>query len=153
MTDNNPGHYDAGMNFLGVLGEYANTQPTRGSKIYLKWHGKVSDPLPYYSYNYHTPNILFDFNGSGNHYPNNDPRYFLPYGSTGLVVKKIELEGWFDEEDLVEWWLQFKGRLYSFFHDFKVLKPYLVKRALEHLREVNEKLALDEVTISIKWGR
>ena len=54
ITDNNPGHYDAGMNFLGVLGEYANTQPTRGAKIHFKWHGEVSDPLPYDACNYLT---------------------------------------------------------------------------------------------------
>ena len=77
ITDNNPGHYDAGMNFLGVLGEYPNTQPTRGAKVHL----------------------------------------------------------------------------YVFFHDFRILKPYLLKKALEHLQEVNYKLTNEEVTISIKWGR
>tara|TARA_R110001583_G_scaffold30529_1_gene105523 strand:+ start:1022 stop:1549 length:528 start_codon:yes stop_codon:yes gene_type:complete len=153
ITDNNPGHYDAGMNFLGVLGEYPNTQPTRGAKVHFKWHGKVSNPLPYDAYKYHDPNILFDFNGSGHHHPNNDPRYFLPYQSTGLVVKKIELEREYNEEALIEWWLQFKGKLYVFFHDFRILKPYLLKKALEHLQEVNYKLTNEEVTISIKWGR
>jgi len=126
LTENNTGHYDAGMNFLGTLGEYKNTQPKkRGSKIHCEWHGITSQPLPFDSYNYHTPNILFDFNGSGNHHPNNDPRYFLPYGSTGLIVKKIELEEGFEEESLVEWWVNLKGGIYPILHRINPLHKYL----------------------------
>lgn len=74
--------YDGGMNFFGVLGKTPNTQPKKGARMHCKWYGPVSIPLPYGSHDYHAPNVLFDFNGSGQHYQDNDPRYFLPYGST-----------------------------------------------------------------------
>ncbi|MEL0639067.1 hypothetical protein V6260_00410 [Pseudoalteromonas aliena] len=145
-------NYDAGMNFLGVLGEYANTQPTRGSKIHCEWSGAVSEPLTYDAYDYHTPNILFDFNGSGVHFPNNDPRYFLPYNSGNLVIKRIELEDKFDEEALIEKWLEIKGGAYPYLQKIKFLKKYLLKNALRYLQDINKKLASEEVTISVKYG-
>lgn len=145
-------NYDAGMNFLGELGEYANTQPTRGSKIHCEWHGSVSKPLPYDAYDYHTPNVLFDFNGSGEHFPNNDPRYFLPYGSENLVIKSIELEDQFDEEALIEKWLEINGGFYSYLPKVKFLKKHFLKQALNYLKEVNNKLSSEVVTISVQYG-
>lgn len=145
-------NYDAGMNFLSELGEYKNTQPTRGCKIHCEWHGCVSKPLPYDAYDYHASNVLFDFNGSGEHFPNNDPRYFLPYGSEKLVIKNIELESIFDEEVLIEKWLEIKGGAYPYLQKFKFLKSYLLKQALNYLQEVNEELASEVVTISVQYG-
>lgn len=149
-THENLGHYDAGMNFLGVLGEYDNTQPTRGARIYCEWLGRVSSPLPHDELNHHTPDILFDFNGSGNHHPNNDPRYFLPYGSKGLIVRKIELEKDFDKESLALWWANQKGWPYTFLHKFSLFHSFLLKKSLEHLQNVNYFLANHETTIAIQ---
>lgn len=152
FSNNNTGHYDAGMNFLGVLGEYSNTQPTRGAEIHCEWGGDVSEPLPPYANSYHTPNKLFDFNGSGNHYTNNDPRYFLPYGSGDLVVKKIVLESGFNKASLVERWAQFKGGIYAFLHRHDLAFNWLLKQALKNLDDVNEQLASKKVTISVQRG-
>lgn len=150
-TYNNPGHYDAGMNFLGILGEHNNTHPTsRGSKIHCEWLGKVSCPLPYNATSYHTPNILFDFNGSGYHYPNNDPRYFLPYDSEGLIVRKVELEKDYDKESFTLWWAYQKGWPYTFLHKFKFFHSFLLKKSLKHLQNVNNCLATQETKISIQ---
>lgn len=149
-TNNNFGHYDAGMNFLGVLGEYSNTQPTRGAKIYCEWHGATSNPLPFSAYDCHVPNILYDFNGSGNHFYNNDPRYFLPYDSNGVVVKKIELEKEFDEKALINYWAKMQGGFYPFFSQFERFHKWFLKEALLHVKEVNEKLASEPVIIAVK---
>lgn len=144
--------YDAGMNFLGVLGEYANTQPIRGAKIHCEWKGAVSKPLPYTAYDCHTPNVLFDFNGSGVHFTNNDPRYFLPYNSGGLVIKRIELEDQFNEEALIKKWLEIKGGVHPYLQKIKFLQKYLLKNSLGYLQDVNKKLASEEVTISVQYG-
>lgn len=152
-TNNNDRHYDAGMNFLGVLGEYHNTQPTRGAKLHCEWNGKYSSPLKPDAYKYHTPNELFDFNGSGKHFPNNDPRYFLPYGSQNLVVVKIEPENNYDEEALIEWWCNFSGGLDLLCYKLKCFKPKLLKKALNYLAEINHELSNKKVTISIVQGK
>lgn len=154
LTKNNPGHYDAGMNFLGILGEYSNTQPTRGARIHCEWNGKVSNPLRYdaAANSYHQPNVLFDFNGSDNHFPNNDPRYFLPYGSEGVIVHKIELEDDYDQEEFILQWSKNKGGLYLFLYNFKIFHSFLLKQALNSLQEVNEMLSAEQVTISVAYG-
>ena len=148
----NPGSYDAGMNFLGVLGEYPNTQPTRGARMTCEWLGSVSQPLRYDVHNHHTPDVLFDFNGSGKHFRNNDPRYFLPYGSKGLIVKKIELEDNYDRESLVQWWVTFEGNIYPYLYKTGLFQNYLLRRALNHLHETNEKLRSRLVKISVLRG-
>jgi hypothetical protein len=152
LTKNNPGHYDAGMNFLGVLGEYPNTQPTRGAKIHCEWNGAVSAPLEYDSYNYHDPNVLFDFNGSGNHFPNNDPRYFLPYGSDGVIVRRIELEDDYNQEEFIKQWSKIKGGLFLFLCRFEIFHNFLLKKALKNLQDVNQRLATNRVTIAVAYG-
>ena len=47
------------------------------------------------------PNILYDFNGSGRHFDNLDPRYLLPVGSKGLILKHIVIN---DEDELLRIW-------------------------------------------------
>lgn len=152
----NYGSYDAGMNFLGILGEYENTQPKRGVRIHCEWKGAVSSPLQHDEFNCHTPNTLFDFNGSGNHFPNNDPRYFLPYGSSGLIINKIELESAVDEELrelLVEAWCQLKGGIVLYFYENNLFKKLLQKYALDHLDKVNKMLAHGATTIVIERSK
>lgn len=96
----NVGHYDGGLNILGVLGEYPNTQPVgRGAELIFSWSGLVSEPLPHDAYDCFSPNVLFDFNGSGDFYKNNDPRYFLPIGSKGISLDYILIN---DVQSLIE---------------------------------------------------
>ena len=149
------GHYDAGMNFLGVLGQNSNTQPTkRGAKVYFDWDNttpsSVSPPLAPSVTKHHTPNVLFDFNGSGNHFPNNDPRYFLPYGSNGLILKKIELEPNYDELQIVKEWCDFEKGLYPYLNKLPFSHKYLWQSFKNNLQEVNKSLnAFAPVTISV----
>lgn len=147
-----PGSYDAGMNFLGVLGESGNTRPTRGAEIHCEWHGNVSAPLPFNAGNPQTKNLLFDFNGSGKYHINTDPRYFLCYGSTHLIVKKIVLEKEFNQASLVQWYALFKGGIFPFLHRYKFCFTYLLKRAINDLSTVNKQLTSQNVTISIQRG-
>lgn len=101
-------NYDAGANFLGVLGQQANHQiDDRTATLVCTWSGLVTDPLPYDARDVHTPDVLHDFDGSGNHFGNNDPRYFLPNGSSGLVLEGIEFDS--DDELLKGWCLFRKG--------------------------------------------
>lgn len=151
LTENPIGNYDAGMNFLGKLGEYKNTRPSvRGVKMHCEWNGNISEPLPYDAYNCDTANKLFDFNGSGKYFKNNDPRYFLPYNSEGLVVKRIELEKKYDEELLIKDWCYYKGGFTLFFYKLKIFKAILLKRTLDYIQKVNCKLNSDTFTISIR---
>lgn len=97
------------MNLLGVLGETSNTCPLeRGAELICTWTGLVSDPVRYDEYGVHTPNVLFDFNGSGPHHSNNDPRYFLPIGSQGIVLNSINITS---NAALLEDWCDLQGGL------------------------------------------
>jgi hypothetical protein len=153
------GHYDAGMNFLGVLGQNSNTQPTKvGAKVYFEWDNSkpnsVSPPLPPSVTSHHTPNVLFDFNGSGEHETNNDPRYFLPYGSSGLILKKIELEAQYDEQKLVKEWCNYKKGLYPYVCKLPFTHKYLWQSFKSHIQEVNDSLNTGiPVTISVIYRK
>ena len=149
-TWNNPGNYDAGMNFLGSLGEGPNTKPTRGAEIHCEWSGLVSQPLGYGAFGCSVPNMLYDFNGSGSHFVNKDPRYFLPYGSEGLVIKAIKLEVEFDKLELIETWCENEGGHYRKLYEYKFLHKYLLKKALNYLEKTNERIASERFTISIR---
>lgn len=104
-------NYDAGANFLGVLGQKANHQiGDRTATLVCTWCGSVTNPLPYDAYDVHTPDVLHDFDGSGNHFDNEDPRYFLPNGSSGLVLEGIEFDG---NSELLEGWCLFRSGVFS----------------------------------------
>lgn len=145
---NNYGSYDGGMNFLGVLGENANTQPKdRGARIHFLWEGKVSDPISWDAYNYDSPNILYDFNGSGKHFPNNDPRYFLPYNSEGLKVTKLE----FDSEDkMLEGWCNRQKGILLTIYNMKVFNNFLLRCLKNYLNTINYSIRSGNLTITIK---
>jgi hypothetical protein len=147
---NNPGSYDCGMNFLGALGEYANTQPTvRGATLVCTWKGNVSVPLPWEFRPSNTPNVLYDFNGSGLHYQNNDPRYILPYGSSGLIVNRVHFDS---DTGLIDAWLSIKGKLTNWLYDFKFMKNSISNRALQEIENLNSTLHLGSTTIAIVRG-
>jgi hypothetical protein len=102
-----PLHYDYGMNFLGCLGEVNNHQLYEKTAILVcTWNGKVSVPLPYDALSGRQPNLLCDYDGSGNHFSNKDPRYLLPLGSHGLILNSIEYK---DEPEMLEAWLNLKN--------------------------------------------
>ncbi|MFV7511485.1 hypothetical protein ACNPM2_03720 [Stenotrophomonas geniculata] len=121
--------YDGGMNFCGVLGPVGNTWPRgRGARLHCKWEGLISVPLPYEAHDYSTPNVLYDFNGSGNHHQNNDPRWFLPYGST-VVITGLECE----PERLEEYYLQRSGLIRSW--KYRLASP---QKRLDYLKSFHE---------------
>ncbi len=45
------------------------------------------------------PNVLYDFNGSGQHFDNPNPRYLLSIGSTDLILKHVVI---YDENELLQ---------------------------------------------------
>ena len=65
------------------------------------------------------PNILYDYNGSGEHFQNNDPRYLLPIGSNGLLLNKIEF---LDSEAEKDFWLSRQNFLAKLFFKLKSRK-------------------------------
>jgi len=138
------------MNFLGSLGEYQNTQPrARGAKIHFVWEGEVSSPVPFDEYGCDKPNLLYDFNGSGEHYLNNDPRYFLPYRSEGLKVQYIEFD---NDEVFLEGWVQFKKGLAQLFYNKGLFKKYLRVAAFRYREKLEEDAATGNIKISIQRG-
>ncbi|WP_143566731.1 hypothetical protein [Stenotrophomonas maltophilia] len=139
--------YDGGMNFCGVLGRVPNTQPVgSGARLHCKWDGLVSEPLSPESYDYHTPNVLFDFNGSGEYCRNNDPRYFLPYGSM-IQVSGVEC----DPSALHDYYLSrspfFRKSMYRFRS-----KEYQCAELQSLLDYYNEQCAAGGVKLEIQRG-
>ena len=110
----------------------------------------VSQPLRYKAFGCRTRNMLYDFNGSGSHFANRDPRYFLPYGSEGLVIKAVKLEDEFDKLELIETWCQNEGGYYRKLYEYKFLHKYLLKKALIYLQKANERITSESFTISIR---
>lgn len=140
---NNPRHYDAGANFLSTLGEQANTQPVgRGAKLSCTWTGLVTNPLPNDAYDVHTPNILHDFNGSGAIFRNEDPRYFLPYESDGLILNSIEIQG---DDQLETAWLSLQV---GFFTKLFCRNPLAKARA--ELKELNTACASGKILLNVR---
>lgn len=146
-TFNNVGGYDGGMNFCGVLGLVPNTQPVgEGAKLHCLWIGPISESLPPASYNYSTPNILYDFNGSGNHYQNNDPRWFLPYGSV-IVIKGIEC----NPSALEVYYLSHSKWLWRSM--YKISNPAKRKRLLQEFYDhLNDLCSAERRTLRIERG-
>jgi hypothetical protein len=150
LSFNNPGHYDCGMNFLGVLGEYSNTQPKyRGATLLCTWTGEVSPPLHYEFRPHNLPNVLYDFNGSGKHFRNNDPRYLLPYESRGLVLNEINFDS---ENDLVPLWLANQKWFVKVFCKIGLTNQWQLKRARHFTNELNKKCRNGKVLIDVCRG-
>lgn len=141
------GSYDGGMNLLGVLGEYSNTQPkARGAELHCSWTGDVSGPHPWDAHVLQKPGVMLDYNGSGACFSNNDPRYLLPIGSEGLRVDRVEiqdLKSYFDfvvgEGD------PFRRALYR----RGWMRTTWLDTALAKLQMLNQKCARGEITVRV----
>lgn len=139
--------YDGGANFLGVRGETSNTQPLlRGATLICSWTGQVSVPVRYDAYDVHTPNVLFDFNGSGAHFPNNDPRYFLPYGSKGLVLNAIHFD---NDKALLEGWCYLRGGPYAWAYKHKRFHKLLRTLACREVGKLNAACKAGSICLTV----
>lgn len=145
------GHYDAGANFLGVLGEQDNTHPEgKGATLFCTWDGEVSDPLPYDSYHTDKPNVLYDFNGSGPHFENQDPRYFLPYGSKGLILNRIDFDS---EEALLYGYCYLRGAPYSDLYERGERHDAMLAEAKAYRDKLNAQCNDGKIMLSVNRGR
>lgn len=141
-----PHNYDGGMNFLGILGEVPNHQlHDRDAMILCTWNGRISDPLPYEAGRPYQANILYDYNGSGNHFQNNDPRYILSIGSKNLILNKVDF---LKEDSEIEFWRHRQTIFTKAYLKFLSNKQ-LAKWAKEKTTALNNKLDAFPKTISI----
>lgn len=144
----NPGHYDAGANFLGVLGLHPNTCPAaKGATLTCTWVGEVSPPLPWSDRDVFTPDVLFDFNGSGRNFQNNDPRYFLPYGSTGLILTEVQIP---DEEELLFAWNTLENKIVSWICEREWFRSQRLARASCGLKQINDACSRAEIKLAVR---
>lgn len=114
--------------------------------MHCTWNGKVSIPLRYDVHEHDTPNVLFDFNGSGDHFPNNDPRYFLPYGSENLKIDIVECDS---STLLAEDWGDWRGWPYSFLCKLSLLHRWVLKCANKDLARLNKMCGDQNIYICI----
>ncbi len=144
------GNYDGGLNFLGVLGQVkVHEIENRTATLCFEWKGAVSEPKAKDDYKDLKPNVLYDFNGSGNHFDNPDPRYLLPVGSSGLILKSIVID---DENELLRHWLLRKGfyyRTYQWIKKMPLIRNYLLSKAWHEIYELNKLCRAGTFVISI----
>jgi hypothetical protein len=142
-------HYDGGMNLLGVLGQYANTEPKcSGARLICSWAGKVSSPLPFTYTGPQSKNVMLDFNGSGAHFPSNDPRYLLPNGSAELIVDDIQ----FDSDDqLLEGWCYFRSGTRAKLHKRGLFPKVLLWEAKREVSQIRLKCKNGEIKLNVKY--
>lgn len=156
----NPYNYDAGMNFLGILGEDHNHQLQDKTAILIcEWNGLVSDNLPYeHGGREFKENVLYDFNGSGEldkngkKLTNNDPRYILSIGSTGLLIVDFEL---LNEEEAFNSWLNINTNVLIYvYKNFKFTQKFLHKKIhnfyTNYIKDLKDRIKNEPIEISIK---
>lgn len=144
----NPGHYDAGANFLGILGLHPNTCPAAdGATLTCTWIGEVSAPLHWEDRHVFDADVLFDFNGSGAHFQNNDPRYFLPYGSTGLILNKVQIPS---EDALLLAWSSFEKKIVRWVAERGWFRSQRLVRAHRGLEQINEACSRAEIILPVR---
>jgi len=149
-SQNNRGSYDGGANFIGVLGETENTHPKgRGAILVCCWIGQVSDPLPHDAYKCDVPDTLYDFNGSGLHFKNNDPRYFLPFDSKDLILCCVEFD---DDQALLKGWSYMRGGIYAFLYEKELFHKYLLRKAVSEIGQLNAECKKGEIKLSVRRG-
>lgn len=150
LSCNNYHSYDGGMNFIGVLGQNTNTRPRHhGAKVHCTWVGLVSEPVSWNQYHCDEPNVLYDFNGSGDHFQNNDPRYFLPYRSSGLVVNHIEFD---DERESLESYISLQDGLGAWLYWHYILRAHLRHLSSRHVSDLQKEMAEGHIKLSIERG-
>ena len=146
--------YDGGMNFLGLLGEVpVHELGNRSATLCFEWRGEISDPRDTYNITGMQPNILYDFNGSGRHFDNPDPRYLLPVGSTGLILKHVVID---DEDELLRIWCLRRNIYHSNYRRLKnipILRDVLLHRAWQEIYRINEMCRKIPFEISICCSR
>lgn len=144
---NNPGSYDAGMNFLGFRRPANNPQaPLRHATLTFTWNGSISVPVAYDEIIDHVPNVLYDFNGSAIHdQRGNDHRWFLPYGSSGLLLNSVVIP---DDEHLYQAWLVYHPVRKRCFW-VKSDKATILKAARKWLSDLNAQLQAAPFNIQV----
>lgn len=111
--------------------------------------GEISEPRDTYDIVGMKPNILYDFNGSGQHFDNPDPRYLLPVGSTGLILKHVVID---DEDELLRIWCLRRNIYHSKYRLLKnipILRDVLLHRAWQEIYRINEECRKNTFVISI----
>lgn len=147
---NNLGSYDCGANFLGVLGENNNTCPKgRGATLICTWRGATTNVLHWQEGPANVPNVLYDFNGSCAKFINNDPRYLLPYGSSGLALNAIRFDS---DNDLLMGWSFWRGGLVAWFYTHGWFKKHMLKVAKTHVAKLNKKCNEGKIFIEVCRG-
>ena len=143
-------NYDGGMNFLGTLGEVPVHQISdRSATLCFEWKGEVSIPRSTYDIADMKPNVLYDFNGSGQHFDNPDPHYLLPVGSTGLILKHVVID---NEDELLRIWCLRRNiyrRKYRLLKNIPILRDVLLHRAWQEIYRINEECRKNTFVISI----
>lgn len=163
ITALDPYNYDAGMNFLGSLGEYPNHQLQEKKAILIcEWKGLVSDNLPYdFGVKEFKEGVLYDFNGSGKFdkvgkkLPNNDPRYILSVGSTGLLIVDFEI---LDFDEAFKSWLNLEENKSNYiicvYNKFKFTQKFFHKRLysdfIKYIENLKDHLNNEPIEISIR---
>ena len=131
--------YDGGMNFLGTLGEVpVHELGNRSATLCFEWRGEISEPRDTYDIAGMKPNVLYDFNGSGRHFDNPDPRYLLPVGSKGLILKHIVIN---NEEELLRIWCcrrKIYYRQYRILKAIPIVRDILLRKAWQEIHQINE---------------
>ena len=150
------GHYDGGMNLLGVQGEFSNSlyytrapgqEHTRAAELVCSWDGLVTQPMTILDPGARRQlNTLFDYDGSGPHFRNNDPRYILPLGSEGIRVDQLVIH---HERCFIEA-LYAKARGFKgWAHRHGRFRQHLADQAQDALNQINTACARGEVTLKI----
>ena len=142
--------YDGGMNFLGTLGEVPVHELTnRSATLCFEWRGEISNPRDTHNITGMQPNILYDFNGSGRHFDNPDPRYLLPVGSKGLILKHIVIN---DEDELLRIWCRRRkiyNQQYRILIAIPIVRNILLHKAWQEIYRINEECRKNTFVISI----
>jgi hypothetical protein len=107
----------------------------------------VSGPLRHDAYGANAPSVLHDFNGSGRHFENNGPRYFLPFESAGLVLDAVH----FDSDDaLLRGWCYWRGGLRAWLYEKGLFRRPLLKRACKEVAKLNSDCRHGSVQLTVR---
>lgn len=145
-----PGEYDASMNFLGVQGELkVHELHHRTATLCFEWLGEVSAPRRKEDYKDLKPNVLYDFDGSGKHFANPDARYLLPVGSSGLILKHIQID---DEDTLLRLWCARNIPMPHRLSKIPMLRQYYLSKAWHEIYTINQHLRKTKLIVDVAYG-
>lgn len=95
------------------------------------------------------PNVLYDFNGSGQHFDNPNPRYLLSIGSTDLILKHVVI---YDENELLQIWYLRRNiyhRKYRLMKNTPIFRDIWLHRTWQKIYWINEECRKNTFVISI----